>query len=214
MIGYKRNQSAEAISVTVDEGAAPSAALQTKLKRLLETDRKLGRTPRSNDPERANYAFFTGEAPGRGIEVEFSGYETFALLIGLNLMEHGWPQATAVSLLRQARPILEPKHAKILRWDGAALFDEEKIRGAAKPGALAVSTTRPVYLVIASRKGRPKKRNTDETREVAVLENDELMPFLREAGLSSTMIELTRTAHALHTALAKTKPSKRGRGSS
>lgn len=213
MKGYKRNQAVEAISISVGQGPRATAELRTELKRLLDTDRNLDRLP--SDLERANYAFFTGEAPGRGTEVEFSGYETFALLIGLNLMEHGWPQATAVSILRQARPVLEPKHAQILRWDPATLFDEEKIRGPAKPGALAASTTRPVYLVITSLKGRPRERDTDDTREVAVLENDKLMPFLlREAGRSSTMIELTRMAHALHAALVKTKPSKRGRGSS
>ena len=66
-------------------------------------------------------------------------------------------------------------------------------------GDLAVSTTRPIYLVIASEHGtRLGARVTDKTREVAMLENDELMPFLlREAGRSSTVIELTQLAHDL-----------------
>ncbi|BAQ16629.1 hypothetical protein GL4_1171 [Methyloceanibacter caenitepidi] len=49
---------------------------------------------------------------------------------------------------------------------------------------------------------------------MAVLEDQELMPFLRrEAGISSTVIELTRLAHDLQAVLSKTTPSKRGRGS-
>ena len=210
----KRNQFLEAASATLGQGSNPTAALKTDAKRLLDTDRALDRSPRSRDPERANYAFFSGEAPGRGVEVLFSPYEAFALRLGQDLLQHGWPQATTVKILRHVRPHLEPKHAEILRWDPAELFDQRKILEAARPGSLAVLTTRPVYLVIASSMGRSVQRAPDETREVAVLENDELMPFLvREAGRSSTVIELTRLAHDLQSALAKTKPSKRGRGS-
>ena len=215
MEDYKRNQAAEAISVAVGQGPAPSATLRTKMKRLLDTDRTFDVIPGSKDPEDANYAFYTGKAPGRGTEVWFSEYEIFALRLGLNLMEHGWPQATVISILRRARPDLKSKHAQILKWDPTDLFDEKKIREAAKPGALAVWTTRPVHLVIASRKGRPRDQSSDETREIAVLKDGELMPFLRrEAVISYTMIELTRMAHDLNKALASTKPSKRGRSSS
>jgi hypothetical protein len=50
----------------VGQGLPPSAALQTKLKRLLDTDRDLDHKPRSRDPALANYAFYSGEPPGRG----------------------------------------------------------------------------------------------------------------------------------------------------
>ena len=116
------------------QGLSPTAALQTKLKRLLDTDRQLGKRPRSKDAKWTNYAFYSGTAPGRGGEVWFSGYEAFALLKALNLMEHGLPQATAVLILRRLRPALEAKHAEILQWDPAELFDEQKILAAAKPG--------------------------------------------------------------------------------
>ena len=126
---FKRNQVEEAISRMSDHGAQPpSAELRTRLKRLLETDRNLGRSPRSTDPERANYAFFSAGAPGSGSEVRFSEYEAFALFTAWRFLEHGWPQASAVSILRRARPRLEPKHAEILQWDPAALFDEKKIQ--------------------------------------------------------------------------------------
>jgi len=214
MESYKRNQVLEAISATLGEGPSPREALRIAAKRLLDTDRLLKRSPRSNDPERANYAFFSGTAPGRGVEVLFSPYEAFALLLGVNLLQHRWTQGAAVKILRRARPHLEPKHAEILSWNPEALFDRQKVMENARPGDLAVATTRPVSLVIGSKRGRPIDHVVDETREVAVLENGELMPFLRrEAGISFTVIELTLLAHDLQKALAKTTPSKRGRGS-
>jgi hypothetical protein len=211
---YKRNQVLEAISMMLGEGPAPSEALKTHVKRLLDTDRRLERQPRSNDPERANYAFFSSASPGYGVEVLFTRYEAFALLLGVDLLRHQWTQGVAVKALRHVRPHLEPKHAEILSWNPEELFNWEKVVAAAKPGDLAVATTRPVSLVISSRRGRPAEQVADETREVAVLEDRELMPFLRrEAGISSTVIELTRLAHDLQSALAKTTPSKRGRAS-
>ena len=211
---YKRNQAAEAISIAVGQAASPSAPVRTEMKRLLDADRNLAVIPRSNDPEYASYAFYTGEPPGRGIEVWFSEYEVFALRLGLDLMEHGWPQGTAISILRRARPALEPMHARILKWDSAELFDERKILERAQPGTFAVWSAQPVHLVIASRKGRPIEQHADETMEVAVLDDEALMPFLRrEAGISYTMIEITRMAHDLHEGLIATNPSKRGRGS-
>lgn len=210
---YKRNQVMEAISRIVEPAAtAPGAQLETKLKRLLERDRALGRTLRSRDPERANHAFFSAEAPGSGIEIWFSAYEAFALYTALRLLEHGWPQTAAVSVLRRARPKLEPMHAEILRWDARELFDEEQIRKSARPGMVATATTRAVFLVIVSRQGRPRERDPDVTREVEILEASEVMPFLlREAGLSATNFELVGAAHKLNHALRKTTPTSRGR---
>jgi hypothetical protein len=202
--------------MTLGEGPSPGESLRIAVKRLLDTDRSppLKPHPRSNDPEQANYAFFSGSAPGRGVEVLFSPYEAFALRLGVDLLHHRWPQRATVKILRQARPPLEPAHAEILSWDTKRLFDKQKIMERAQPGDLAVTTTQPVSLVIGSRRGSPIGHADDDSREVAVLEDDKLMPFLRrEAGISFTVIELTRLAHDLQTALAKTTPSKRGRGS-
>jgi hypothetical protein len=62
MLRYKRNQVEEAIAAALDRRDADVASeLRIRIKRLLETDRALGREPR------ATYAFFyTGGAPGRG----------------------------------------------------------------------------------------------------------------------------------------------------
>jgi hypothetical protein len=108
MLGYKRNQIEAAISGVLEpRSPEPTTELRTRLKRLLETDRALGRAPRSNDPARAHYAFYSADSPGSGVEVWFSAYEAFALLNGLRLMAHGWPQGFAVSVMRRARAELE-----------------------------------------------------------------------------------------------------------
>ena len=212
---YKRNQVMEAIS-RVNEPVAngPTVALQTKLKRLLERDRGLGRSLRSSDPERRAYAFFSTAPPGSGVEIWYSAYETFALHTALRLLGHGWAPTAAVSILRRARSKLEVKHAEILRWDADKLFDSDKVRKSAKSGMFGRATTRPVFLSIASHQGRPKDVHPDETREVEILEEGEVMPFLlRKAGLSVTNFELVAAAHNLNRALLNTTPTSRGKGS-
>ena len=92
---FKRNQVEAAISRVVEPGSAkPSSELRTRMKRLRETDRALGRieNKRSADRARGYFAFYSEDAPGRGVEIWFSGYEAFALLTGLRLMQHGWPR--------------------------------------------------------------------------------------------------------------------------
>ena len=86
-MSYKRNQIEEAID---------SSELGTRIKRLLELDRSLGRKLRSKDAEQANFAFFSEEQPGTGADISFSEYEAFALLNGLKIMGHGWPRGFAV----------------------------------------------------------------------------------------------------------------------
>ncbi|WP_108681344.1 hypothetical protein [Methyloceanibacter sp. wino2] len=210
MASFKRNQVLEAISMMLGEGSTPSKTLKTAVKRLLDTDRQLKRKARSSDPEQANYAFFSSDAPGSGVEILFSAYEAFAMRLGVELL-HRWTQRTVVKILRQVRPHLEPKHFEILSWNPQELFDWEEILAKAKPGDLAVSSTRPVYFQVVSSMGRPLGAKTNDVPEVAVV--DAKTPqFPREPGRSITVMELTRLAHDFQTALAKTMPSKRGRG--
>ena len=130
MASYKRNQIEEAISrVFAPNFERPGAELRARIKRLLELDRALGRKPRSQDEEEANFAFFSDEAPGTGSEIWFSDYEAFALLSGLRIMEHGWPQGFAVSVMRRLRPDLEKQHGCILKQNPNKLFDWQLISG-------------------------------------------------------------------------------------
>jgi hypothetical protein len=214
MLEYKRNQVEEAISAVLEpRSQEPSSEVRTRLKRLLETDRALGRAPRSADAELANYAFYSADAPGSGVEVWFSEYEAFALLSGLRLMGHGWPQGFAVSVLRRVRVDLERQHARILKQDAKLLFDQEAIRRAAKEGDMAFDNTDPVLLTIVS-----KTEGTDkEQRERCAICRgpNEAMNFAAEARAGAgavTMFELVNVAHALSKELARTEPRHRGRG--
>ncbi len=208
---FKRNQVEEAISFVFEPGSAkPSSEMRTRLRRLLETDRGLGRNKRSADPEAANFAFYSKSAPGRGVENWFSNYEAFALLIGLRLMRLGWPQGLAVAVLRRVRPELEENHARILKQDPAVSFDV--IRRRAKPGDLAVDDAGPVFLVINS----TDQEDRAASKLAAICRGQkELMPFIKAQGLGQTwtVFELGNSIHALCSAFAKTRPRKRGRGS-
>ena len=210
---FKRNQVEEAIASVLEPGSAKlNSEMRTRLRRLLETDRGLGRSKRSPDPERTNFAFSGMEAPGRGLENWFTGYEAFALLTGLRLMRDGWPQGLVVAVLRRVKPDLERHHARILRQNPTVLFDADHSRQRARPGDLAVSYTEPVFLVIKS-----KNREHDSGANPAAMcqGQAELMSFIKTwgPGQTGTVMELGTSIHALSLALAKTAPRKRGRGS-
>jgi hypothetical protein len=209
---FKRNQVEEAIACVLEPGSAkPSSEMRTRLRRLLETDRALGRSKRSPDPERANFAFSGMDAPGRGLENWFTGYEAFALLTGLRLMGDRWPQGLVVAALRRVKPDLERHHVRILSQN-RVLFDADHIRQQARSGDLAVSNTDPVFLAIKS-----KDRERDaSTNPAAICQGQaELMRFIKTwgPGQTWTVTELGTSIQALSVALAKTVPRKRGRGS-
>jgi hypothetical protein len=211
---FKRNQIEQAISRVVDPTAEiPSADLLIRLKRLLDTDRSLGRNARSTDPEKATYAFFSAAAAGSGVEVWFQEYEAFALVIGLRFLEHGFPQRKAVLALRSVRPLLEREHARTMQLDPKALFDQEAIRRAAQPGQLGVNNTAAVFLVVFS--GTEDEKKIAEAKSITSLKvcrgDAEMMRAVKANLGLSTIFEIVGTVHRLHHHLATTQPSQRGR---
>jgi hypothetical protein len=212
---FKRNQVEEAIRRILEPGSPRSSSdLRIRLKRLLDLDRSLGRNKRSNDPQRANFAFYSLDAPGRGVEVQFSQYEAFALLMGLRLMEHGWPQGFAVSVLRQARLQLENQHTLILKKDPAKLFDPQLLGPQhARPGDIYVGNTDPVFFALGS------AERSDPTASPSYVICRGQVELMRRTvktspvGWSWSIFELATVAHRLSEELAKTQPRKRGRGS-
>ena len=101
---YKRNQIEDAISRTINaRSAGPSSELRTRVKRLLDTDRNLGREKKPKDAKMAHYAFYSSDSPGKGVEVGFSAYEAFALMTGLRLLQHGWPQSSCAATARSSK---------------------------------------------------------------------------------------------------------------
>ena len=212
---FKRNQVEEAISRAIDPAAEkPSTDLLNGLKRLLDTDRSLGRSAKSVDPEKATYAFFSQDAAGSGIEVRFQEYEAFALLIGWRFLEHGFPQQKAVLALRHMRHLLEQEHARIIQLDPKALFDQQRIRAAARPGQLYLNNTAPVFLVICSSEEDSAKTDERSIKSVSICRNEaDLMQLIKSHFGLNTIFELVGTSHLLHDRLLRTPPSQRGRPS-
>jgi hypothetical protein len=209
---FKRNQVEEALSrVFGEQSTKPSSELRTRIKRLLDMDRTLGRNVRSANPEAANYAFYHDDSPGRGVEVWFSEYEGFALMMGLRLLGHGWPQGFSVAILRRLRGELEREHARILKQDPNALFDEKAIRDKARPGDLYFNNTDPVLLTIVS--GNQADNDDNKTPPCEVCRGvQKVSEFVRSQNAQSwTMHELVTPAHRLRAELVKSPPRKRGR---
>src|SRR5262245_28867922 len=219
-MSYKRNQIEEAIARIFDPDCRePPSDLRTRIKRLHELDRSMGRKVRSKDPEERNFAFFSEEAPGTGVDISFSEYDAFALINGLRIMTHGWPQGFAVSVMHRVRVDLEREHGRILRQRPEELFYQQVMLARARPGELArarpgdlaVDNGDPVFLTIASK--APRVDQGDAAPSAAVcrgLEN--VGKFSRDLGASSvTLFEVATLAHRLHQELLKTEPRHRGR---
>ncbi len=211
---YKRNQVEEAICRTFSTEDARAVELKLRLKRLLVTDRRVGRGKRMPENPKRHFAFYSHEAPGSGVEVRFSEYEAFALLTGLLMLEHGIPQATVVSILRQLRSDLERAHRETLRKDPRLLFDPHAVQAKAKSGMIAVDNTEPVFLVFVKLSGSTTKR-VDEL--ITVCDgHDEMTSFIKKhsvPGFGTTFFELVSLMHRLSANLVKTRPVKRGRSS-
>lgn len=208
---YKRNQVEEGIAATLGEGTSgPSDELKTKLKRLLDSDRTEMHYETATSP---NYAFYSGAPPGRGVEVWFSSFEAFALLMGLQLMQHGWSQTQAVAILRDVRPELERLHERVLKLDPKRLFDPERIRRGLVSGAAFHESAYPKFMVIlfhakGDRRNRHFKTSVQEDLNSAMRW---IADGTRGIGGGAATFEITVPAHQLHANLDNTFPKSRGR---
>ena len=206
---YKRDQLEEAIIRTLGAKEAPGHDLKLRIKRLLLTDRRLGRGKRSD--QRPHYAFFGGKPQGSGTDVTFTGFEVFAVLAALLLLRHGIPQAKVVSILRDVRPDLEAAHHEILGKKPEVLFDQQEIQAMSSEGVIAVDSTVPIFLAFVELDiGRGKVQAT-----ISVCRGlDELGKFLKQhavVGSGSTFFQFTRLMRTLASNLSETRPIKRGR---
>src|SRR6516165_2199928 len=143
---YKRNQVEEAILRTIGAEAVRVDELKLRMKRLLVTDRRLGGGKPSNLKAGHRYAFYSQKPQGSGVEVLFNGYEAFAVMAALIVLEHGIPQAKVVSIMQEVRPDFEAAHRDTLQQDPKALFDSQAVRATAQSGMIAVDNTAPVFL--------------------------------------------------------------------
>jgi hypothetical protein len=207
---YKRNQVEDAIYRIFRASDERARELKLRMKRLLVTDRRLILKKGSEK----RFAFFSQEPPGSGTEVMFSDYEAFALIAGLRLLEHGIPQATVVSVLRQLRPDLENANRETLKKDPKRLFDPAAVKALAKPGMIATDNIAPIFLVVL----KLPDSTADQVHAVMTVcrGHDEVTTFIRKhaaTGLGATMFEFAGLMHRLSKALSETRPVKRGRSS-
>ncbi len=212
---YKRNQVEEAIFRTLGARDARLGELKFRLKRLLVTDRRLARDANSDDEMKRHYAFYSQEPPGSGIEVMFSAYEAFALLAAILLLEHGFPQAGVVRVMRQVRRQFEIAHRESLKKDQSKLFDRTAILAQARPGMIATDNTDPVFLVFVR---LTDSSAGDQTRGAVVAVcrgRDAFGAFIKEhskLGGGYTFFEFVSLMHTLAANLLQTRAVKRGRG--
>lgn len=208
---FKRGQIEDAIiAVLGGTLGLQRPQMQTRIKRLLDTDRARGRKRRSAKPEEANYAFYCASMPGRGYDVLFSGFEAFALLMGLRLLALGFPQGLVVGLLRRVRVDLERRHRAILRQDPGTLFDVRRISAEAKPGDIGVGNIDPVFLVVVAEEDRSGSPSVEICQGQGGLSQ---LIHRFGPGQAFTLLEIVNVAHALSAALKGTKPRGRGRAS-
>jgi hypothetical protein len=212
-MNFKRNQIEEAVYQTMDDSAGlPSPAFQASTKRLLDLDRKTPLTGRAGAPAMTGFAFFSSPGEGSGIEITYSEYEAFALLAGLRLLEHEWPQGFVVKILREIRSPFEKEHRRIMRLDRMKLFDPKRVWETTMSGAFDAGTSEPAFLMTVSDM-RARKPNTEPYAKVFKDSRSAFEFQLEMPGRSCTWLELTKPAWTLHDNLARTFPRSRGRRS-
>jgi hypothetical protein len=147
----------------------------------------------------------------------FSGYEAFAVLAAIMLLEHGFPQATVVRILRQVRQSLEAAHAKTLSEDKETLFNEAAVWALAKAGMMVTNNTKPVFLVFVRLTGSKVDLQPGRSPVAVCQGSDEYQKFWGQYFPSSwgvTVFEFVTHMWALKDNLANTRPVKRGRAAS
>lgn len=203
---YKRNQVEEAISRTVGEKSAkPSSALRTRLKRLLDLDRSL-QDARSERSGNRDYAFYDNEAPGKGREIFFSDYEAFALLTGLRMLNHGWPQNFVVTTLRDIRDELTASHSRALKTRSNMGSGPEP-----QAGDMAVGNPDSPFLLIVSDDRTPNPNDRGPYGMLFANQEDAFRFQMEAVGRSCSWFGLEAAAKALKTNLARSLPRSRGR---
>jgi hypothetical protein len=211
VVWCKRNQLEEAVIRTLGASDARARDLKLRIKRLLLTDRRLGRGKSSDRLSTGRYAFYSGKPQGSGNEVMFTAFEVFAVLAALLMLRHGIPQAKVLRILRDVRPDLEAAYHEILDSDSKDLFNEDRIRDMGRDGTIAVDSTVPIFLAFVELDiGKGRVQAT-----IAVCRGlDALGTFFKQhsvVGSGTTYFQFTRLMHTLASNLSKTRPIKRGR---
>jgi hypothetical protein len=174
MEGFKRNQVEDAISRWFK---APCSEVRTRIKRLLDTDRKLPLPERSALKRHFIAKLRTGN------EVVFSEFEAFAVLVAM-------PSQTRMAAAdcgraherRSART--RAFHRRILHQDRKEIFDREKVAEEAKWIPFATDNACPTFLLIVSDSGEPERNNRSDQLQVHVFRATEAFAFSRKRSVA------------------------------
>ena len=200
------------------DGESPDG-LNMKLKRLLDIDRKKGIDASQAEPEFRRFAFLEGGLPGKGFAISYTGYDAFALLLGLHMLESNVPQMAVIRLLRRIRLELVREHASILRLSPQGLAQmKHGIERRIKDGLLVKEPAKMVFLVLPSGAGADLlyRRGQDDTIKLANIarSRDELVDVVAHLALVSPPVlvfELINPAHQLAWWLERAPLIRRGR---
>jgi hypothetical protein len=145
---------AQAIGRSEGLGNRPRGDLKMKLKRLLDIDRKHGIDAAKPGPEFRRFAFLEGGLPGKGFAISYTGYDAFALLLGLQLLEANVPQLAVIRLLRSIRPNLQHEHKQVLLHLPRLLAGGNiKLENKINAGQMVKDPAKMVFVVISSGAG-------------------------------------------------------------
>jgi len=92
---------------------------------------------------------FEGELPGKGVSISYSGYDAFALLHGLKLLEANVPQSAVIRLLRRLRPELKRLFKQILSTAKKRPSTRSDL-AKAQNGVLVQKASEMIFLVLPS----------------------------------------------------------------
>jgi hypothetical protein len=209
MQAFKRNQVDAGIVRTLGTREQRVADLKVKLKRLLVVDRHLESGKRSAGRADPHYAFYSHKPLGSGVEVMFSGYEAFALMIALihagtwNTAGQGRAHTPANPLGSGSRPSGNPAE----RSKGSF-----RSRGSSRGGSTRPDRSRQYCTCVFD---SCKNRYGRLQATISVCRGlQELAKFIKKhslPGSGATHFELVRLMHTLADNLSKTRPVKRGR---
>ena len=182
-MSYKRNQIEEAIGRIFNPDSEKQ--LLTRLKRLLELDRALGRKNHSvyRDCLKGQKTLFSEDAPGTGADISFSEYEVFALLNGLRIMQHSRPPGLNYNHAPRASQSRKRAHPDSQATSGQAIRHGSHMGKGPSGRHRGRQYRSGVFFTLAS-----KDDATTRPRPAVCREIEKVHSFRRDVGASSIVL--------------------------
>ncbi|MDT3683727.1 MAG: hypothetical protein RO009_01630 [Pseudorhodoplanes sp.] len=219
---YQRNQIEEALAYAVHFRPPVQPELRLEIKRLLDTDRKIGISPRAKSAESRHLAFVSHRPEGTGFNIEYADYDVFALYVGIKLLRAGFTQLGIATLMRRLRPALIEKHQEILSWQPASLLDnkpEVDLETSVSEGQLVKTLENMVCLILPTGKysglAFKTQADQDQGRPANIAHGkdaiEDRLQIELAFGATPVTIELVNPTHRLAYWLRRTERLERGR---